>query len=73
MDFHYDHSVLYVTITNDITIDTISILERRLFQMVEDYGMNQIMITILGRNNTHLLNHFKKNFYHYYKGYLFIY
>ena len=53
-------------------MDTISILERRVFKIIDDYGIDKIVISIYGDGNKELLNAFKKNYYHQYKGFLLI-
>lgn len=72
MDLYYKNETLYVDVTNDITIETISVMERRIFRIIDDYGVNSIVISILGNSNKGLLNLFKKNYYHHYKGFLLI-
>ena len=72
MDFYYQNETLYVDITNDINLDTISILQRRLFRILDDYGIDKIVISILGHTNKELLTRFKRLYYQNYKGYLLI-
>ncbi len=72
MDVNYKNETLYVDVTNDITIETLAILERRIFKIVEDYGVDKIIISIYGHSNKDLLTTFKKNYYHRFKGFLVI-
>ncbi len=72
MDFYYQNETLYVDITNDINLDTISILQRRLFRILDDYGIDKIVISVLGFMDKELLTLFKKKYYARYKGYLLI-
>ncbi len=72
MNVYYKNETLFVDVANDITMDTISILERRVFKIIDDYGIDKIVISIYGDGNKELLNAFKKNYYHQYKGFLLI-
>ena len=72
MDFYYQNETLYVDITNDINLDTISILQRRLFRILDDYGIDKIVISVLGFMDKELLTLFKRKYYERYKGYLLI-
>ncbi len=72
MDFYYKNETLYVDITNDINLDTISILQKRLFRIIDDYGIDKIIISLFGYNDKELLNLFKKAYYQRYKGYMLI-
>lgn len=72
MEVYYKNETLFVDVTNDITIDTIALMEKRIFRIIEDYGVNNIIISIFGNSNKDLLNRFKKNYYHHYKGFLLI-
>lgn len=72
MEVYYKNETLFVDVTNDITIDTITLLERRIFKIIDDYGVDKIIISLYGNGNKDLLNGFKKNYYHKYKGFLLI-
>ncbi len=72
MDIYYKNETLYVDVTNDITLDTMNVLERRLFRILDDYGIDKIVICILGHTNKELLTRFKRLYYQNYKGYLLI-
>lgn len=72
MDIYYKNETLYVDITNDITVDTMSALKRRLFHILDDYGTSKIVICVLGRTDKNLLTDFKRLYYQNYKGYLLI-
>lgn len=72
MEVYYKNETLFVDVTNDITIDSMEILKRRVFHIIEDYGVDKIIISVYGKPNKELLNDFKRNYYHKYKGYLVI-
>jgi len=72
MDLYYKNETLYVDITNDINLDTISILKQRVFRILDDYGIDKIIINVSGAYDKRMLNEFKKDYYHKYKGYLLI-
>lgn len=72
MDLYYKNETLYVDITNDINLDTIATLKRRVFHIIDDYGIDKIIINISGSYDKKMLNEFKKEYYHKYKGYLLI-
>ncbi len=72
MEVYYKNETLFVDVTNDITIETVALLERRIFKIIDDYGVDKIILSIYGNGNKDLLNGFKKNYYHKYKGFLLI-
>ena len=72
MDTYFKNETLYVNVVLDITFDTIAMLEKRIFRLIDDYGINKIVIHILGKSNQELLASFKRNYYHSFKGYLTI-
>ncbi len=72
MELYYQNGILYVNVENDITVDTIDMLERRVFKIIDDYAIDKIIIRVLGKSNKDLLNHFKRNYYHQFTGFLMI-
>lgn len=72
MELYYKNETLFVDVTNDITIDTMAILKRRVFQILDDYGIDKIVINISGSYDKKIINEFKKEYYHKYRGYLLI-
>ncbi len=72
MEVYYKNETLFVDVTNDITIETVALLERRVFKIIDDYGVDKIILSIYGNGNKDLLNGLKKNYYHKYKGFLLI-
>lgn len=72
LDVYYKNETLFVDVTNDITIETITLLERRIFKIIDEYGVDKVIVSIFGNSNMELLNNFKRNFYHKYKGFLFV-
>jgi len=52
MDLYYKNETLYVDITNDINLDTISILKQRVFRILDDYGIDKIIINVDGEKYT---------------------
>lgn len=72
MDIYYKNETLFVEVMHDITIDTIALLERRIFKIIDDYGVDKIIVSLYGNGNKQLLNGFKKNYYHKYKGFLLV-
>ncbi len=72
MEVYYKNETLFVDITNDITIETIALMERRIFGIIDDYGIDKIIISVYGISNKDLLTQFKRNYYHNYKGFLLI-
>lgn len=72
MDLYYKNGTLFVDVTNDINIDTMAMLQKRVFQILDDYGIDKIIINVIGYYDKALLNAFKKEYYHKYKGYLLI-
>ncbi len=72
MNIFYQNETLYVNIDMDLNMDMVSMMERRIFNIVEDYGIDKISIKVLGKCDLFALNKFKKDYYHKYKGYLVI-
>lgn len=72
MDLFYKNETLFVTIFQDITLDTVAQLKRRIFSIIEDYGIDNIILSIQGAYDKELLNQFKREYYHAYKGFLLI-
>lgn len=72
MEVYYKNETLFVDVINDITLDTIALMERRIFKIIDDYGVDKIIISVYGCSNKNLLTSFKKKYYHRYKGYLWI-
>lgn len=69
MSISYNENTLYVDMFLDINFENIKILERRVFGLIDTYGFNNIVINLSCYNNI-LVNNFKKNYYHKYKGFL---
>lgn len=72
MEVYYKNETLFVDVTNDITIETIALMERRIFRIIDDYGVDKIVISLYGNSNKELLTQFKKKYYHHYRGFLLI-
>lgn len=72
MELYYKNETLFVDVTNDINYDTIGVLERKIFRILDDYGIDKIIISLYGNYDKDLLNAFKKSYYRKYTGYLFI-
>lgn len=72
MDLEYHNDTLNIEVFNDINFDTITILERRIFELIDELGISKIYINISGKKDITLLTNFKRNYYHKYKGFLLI-
>lgn len=72
MDLYYKNETLYVEVTNDIDVETMAMLKRRVFQILDDYGIDKIVINVGGTYDKAVMNAFKKEYYHKYKGFLLI-
>lgn len=72
MELYYKNETLFVDIVHDITWDTIELLKRRVFRILDDYGIDKVIIHIDGSYDKHLINAFKKEYYQKYKGYMII-
>ncbi len=72
MELYYKNETLFVDVVNDVNLDTIAMLKRRVFQILDDYGIDKIIIRIDGIYDKKLLNDFKKEYHHKYRGYLVI-
>jgi hypothetical protein len=72
VDLYYRNETLFVDITNDLNLDMVAVLKRRVFQILDDYGIDKIIISINGFYDKKAINDFKKEYYHKYRGYLLI-
>lgn len=72
MELYYKNETLFVDVVNDVNLDTIAMLKRRVFQILDDYGIDKIIIRFDGLFDKQLVNDFKKEYHHKYKGYLVI-
>lgn len=72
MELYYKNETLFVDVINDMNLDMLAILKRRVFQILDDYGIDKIIIHIDGMYDKKLINEFKKEYHHKYKGYLVI-
>ena len=72
MELYYKNETLFVEVNQDIDIDTMAILKRRVFQILDDYGIDKIIINVGGSCDKEVMNAFKKEYYHKYRGYLLI-
>ncbi len=72
MELYYKNETLFVDVVNDMNIDTVEMLKRRVFRILDDYGIDKIIIRISGTYDKKIINDFKKEYHHKYKGYLVI-
>jgi hypothetical protein len=72
MDIYYRNEILFVDITNDLNLDMVEVLKRRIFRILDDYGIDKIVISVNGFCDRKAINDFKKEYYHKYRGYLLI-
>ena len=72
MELYYKNETLFVEVNQDLDLDTMSILKRRVFQILDDYGIDKIIINVGGSYDKDAMNAFKKEYYHKYRGYLLI-
>ena len=72
MDLYYKNETLFVDITNDLDANMMSIIKRRIFQILDDYGIDKIIMNVGGGYDKAVINAFKKEYYHKYRGFLLI-
>ena len=72
MDVYYKNETLFVNLLYDVTTETMTLLERRIFKIIDAYGVDKITVSIEGKQDKELLNQFKRKYYHSYKGFLLI-
>ncbi len=72
MNFYYKKDTLFVDITNEVSMDMIFSLERKVFRILDDYGIDKIIISIFKPYDVHLFTSFKQHYYHKYRGYLVV-
>lgn len=70
MNIVYQNETLYVNVDLDLNMDMAMQMERRIFNIIEDYGIDKISIRINGKADKLAINRFKKSYYAKYKGYL---
>jgi hypothetical protein len=72
MELYYRNDTLFVEVTNDLNVEVLGMLKRRIFRIIDDYGIDKIVINLCGSKDEQKINEFKKDYYHKYKGYLII-
>ena len=51
MDIFYTNNTLYVSLEKEIDIDSISILRNKVFSILDDYEINNIVISLQNNHN----------------------
>lgn len=71
MDMYYKNATLFVNIRGFLTLEDMNMFERRIFRILEDYGIEKIIMT-LEEKNKYWLDSFRKNYRMKYSGSLII-
>ena len=68
MNIYYTDNTLYVHMNQEITNDSISSLRKKVFGILNDYDINNIVLNVITDKNNILLDEFIKEYHHKYNG-----
>ena len=68
----YENETLYIDIYNFLTERGMQNMQTKLFRILEEYGINKIILTFHHGYKKELIDDFKKAYYHNFRGYLMI-
>ena len=67
MDIFYTNNTLYVNMNKEIDIDLIGNLKSRVFGILDDYDIDNIVLSVISRNNP-LIDEFINEYHRKYNG-----
>ncbi len=74
MELYYLNETLYIELINDLDLEEYEALKKRVFRIVDDYGVDRVVIKNHHRifHNRHFLNQMKQDYIRKYQGDFFI-
>lgn len=72
MDICYQNETLYVTIDELLNGQKMMMFKNRIFRIINDYGIDKIVISFANDFDKKLINDFRREYYQKYHGYLLI-
>lgn len=74
MDLYYQNETLYIEILEDLTELEYNRLQKKIFKIIDDYGVDKIVIRNISQmhHNKQFLRQMKQNFYEKYQGDFYI-
>ena len=68
MNIIYNNNTLYISMSEDINNESISNLRRKVFNIIDDYNIKNIVLNIINNNNNILIDEFIKEYKNKYHG-----
>lgn len=73
MNIFYTNETLYVNLIDLINLDTMEILKKRLFRIINDYDIDNIILNVVGGDKKNpLIKEFVNEYYNRYNGKLVV-
>ncbi len=73
MNIFYTNETLYVNLVDTINTDILEILKKRIFRIINDYDIDNIIINVIGGDKKNpLINEFVREYYNRYNGKLVV-
>jgi len=70
MDLYYQNETLYIDISDELDTREYELLQRRIFRIIDDYGVDKVVIQNRRSHyhNRHFLKQMRQDFYEKYPG-----
>ena len=68
MNIYYKDNTLYVNMNEDINMESILVLRKRVFDILDDYDINNIVLNVITDKNNILLDEFINEYQRKYNG-----
>ena len=68
MNIYYKDNTLYVNMNEDINMESILVLRKRVFGILDDYDINNIVLNVITDKNNILLDEFINEYQRKYNG-----
>ena len=68
MNIYYTENTLYINMNEEINMDNIDKLRKRVFGILDDYDINNIVLSVITNKNNILLDEFIEEYHRKYNG-----
>ena len=73
MNIFYTNETLYINLIDIINLDTMEILKKRIFRIINDYDIDNIILNVIGGDKKNpLIKEFVSEYYNRYSGKLVV-
>ena len=72
MDIYYTNKTLYVNMVDEVDSDSVLNLRNKVFRILDDYNISNIVLSIISNTDSSLLDDFIKEYYDKYNGKIII-